>query len=57
MAHWLLVSPRLVDAVHAAGGQLYVWTVDDLARIARLEAAGVDGVITNDPRLFEALPS
>jgi glycerophosphoryl diester phosphodiesterase len=57
MAHWLLVSPRLVAAVHSAGGQLYVWTVDDLARIARLEAAGVDGVITNDPRLFEALAS
>jgi glycerophosphoryl diester phosphodiesterase len=53
MAHWLLVSPRLLDAVHAAGGQLYVWTVDDAPRIARLEALGVDGVITNDPRLFE----
>ena len=51
----LLVSPRLVRAVHAAGGQLYVWTVDDAHRIAALEALGVDGVITNDPRLFEDL--
>ncbi len=52
MAHRLLVSGRLVEAVHAAGGQLYVWTVDDAARISELQALGVDGVITNDPRLF-----
>jgi glycerophosphoryl diester phosphodiesterase len=53
MAHRLLVSPRLVEAVHRAGGQIYVWTVDDARRIAQLEELGVDGVITNDPRLFE----
>jgi glycerophosphoryl diester phosphodiesterase len=35
------------------GGQLYVWTVDERRRIAALEGLGVDGVITNDPRLFE----
>jgi glycerophosphoryl diester phosphodiesterase len=53
MSHWRLVSPRLVRAVHGAGGQLYVWTVDDTDRIRALEQLGVDGVITNDPRLFE----
>jgi glycerophosphoryl diester phosphodiesterase len=53
MAHWRLVTPRLVRAIHAAGGELYVWTVDDLARLRALEALGVTGVITNDPRLFE----
>jgi glycerophosphoryl diester phosphodiesterase len=52
MAHWILVSPGLVRRVQGAGGELYVWTVDDAARIERLEALGVDGVITNDPRLF-----
>jgi len=52
MAHRLLVSRHLVDRVHRAGGQLYVWTVDDGPEIERLEALGVDGVITNDPRLF-----
>ena len=57
MAHWLLVSGRLVEAVHAEGGQVYVWTVDDARRIAALEALGVDGVITNDPRLFDERPA
>ena len=53
MAHWRLVTPALLEAVRGAGGELYVWTVDDADRIRALEALGVDGVITNDPRLFD----
>ena len=53
MVHQLLVSRLLVARVHAAGGELYVWTVDDAAAIARLGRLGVDAVITNDPRLFD----
>jgi glycerophosphoryl diester phosphodiesterase len=52
MAHWRLVTPRLVRALQGAGGELYVWTVDDGDRIGQLDALGVTGVITNDPRLF-----
>jgi glycerophosphoryl diester phosphodiesterase len=55
MAHWRLASPRLVEAVRGAGGEIYVWTVDDLATLRALEALGVTGVITNDPRLFAQL--
>lgn len=55
MAHWRLVTPRLVRAVSQAGGQLFVWTVDDLPSIARFADLGVTGVITNDPRLFAQL--
>ncbi len=55
LAHWRLVSPALVTAVKSAGGQLYAWTVDEAPRIEALRALGVTGVITNDPRLFEAL--
>jgi glycerophosphoryl diester phosphodiesterase len=55
MAHWRLVTPRLVRSVQAAGGELYVWTVDELPRLRALERLGVTGVITNDPRLFAAL--
>jgi glycerophosphoryl diester phosphodiesterase len=53
MAHYRLVTPRLADAIRAVGGELYVWTVDDAARIAELERIGVTGVISNDPRLFD----
>jgi len=56
MVHRLLVSRLLVARVREAGGQLYVWTVDDAAEIAELEQLGVDAVITNDPRLFAAEP-
>jgi glycerophosphoryl diester phosphodiesterase len=52
MAHWRVVTRALVRAVAAGGGELYVWTVDDAAQIAKLTAMGVDGIITNDPRLF-----
>lgn len=52
MAHWRLATPRLARCIEAAGGALYVWTVDDRRRIAGLERMGVTGVISNDPRLF-----
>ncbi len=52
MAHYYVVTQRLADAVREAGGELYVWTVDDADKIARFEALGAHGVITNDPRLF-----
>jgi glycerophosphoryl diester phosphodiesterase len=52
MAHWRVVTRSLVRAVGDGGGELYVWTVDDARMIARLTAMGVDGIITNDPRLF-----
>ncbi|MHB8657387.1 MAG: glycerophosphodiester phosphodiesterase [Solirubrobacteraceae bacterium] len=57
MAHWRLVTPRLVAAIEGVGGELYVWTVDELPRLRTLQALGVTGVITNDPRLFASLPA
>jgi glycerophosphoryl diester phosphodiesterase len=55
MSHFSLVTPHFVRAVRRAGGELYVWTVDDLPRILELEALGVTGVVSNDPRLFVEL--
>ena len=52
MCHFKLVTPALLEAISGVGGELYVWTVDDARRIRKLEALGVTGVITNDPRLF-----
>src|SRR5271167_1986161 len=53
MAHWRVVSGALVRAVAEGGGELYVWTVDDAKMIDKLTTMGVDGIITNDPRLFQ----
>ena len=57
MAHWRLATPRLAQTIRAAGGELYIWTVDDRKRIAGLERMGVTGVISNDPRLFATTAS
>ena len=52
MAHQVLVSRRLVKAVHSRRRRAL--RVDGRRRRSHpaLEALGVDGVITNDPRLF-----
>ena len=47
-----VVTPRLVSTVHDAGKKLNVWTVDEPDRIASLLELGVDGIVTNDPRLL-----
>jgi glycerophosphoryl diester phosphodiesterase len=57
MCHYALVSARLVRAIDAVGGELYVWTVDEAPRIDALRALGVSGIITNDPRLFDVAPA
>jgi glycerophosphoryl diester phosphodiesterase len=54
MLQHLLVTRRAVAAAHARGLPVLAWTVDDERDLARVVAAGVDGVITNDPRIFGA---
>lgn len=46
-----LVDRPLADALHRAGMQLMVWTVDDPVEIAQLLALGVDGICTNRPEI------
>lgn len=55
MAHHSLVTAYFVEQVRAAGGELYVWTVDDAAELRRVAALGVTGITSNDPRLFSVL--
>jgi glycerophosphoryl diester phosphodiesterase len=52
-AYHLIVTPKLVEAARQAGIELIAWTVDDAERMRELLAMGVDGICTNDPRLFE----
>ena len=55
MLQHAVVSAAAVARAHAAGAAVWAWTVDDPVELARLEAAGVDAVITNDPRLFSVV--
>jgi glycerophosphoryl diester phosphodiesterase len=50
-----LITSRLAEATRAAGIELIAWTVDDAARMRRLVELGVDGICSNDPRLFAEL--
>lgn len=56
-AYHPLITSGLVDACHSTGLRLNAWTVDDAAKIAALVGLGVDGICTNDPRLFNAPPA
>jgi len=50
-----LVTPRLARICSLAQVELIAWTVDDLARMQKLVDIGVDGICSNDPRLFAQL--
>ena len=52
MLQHAVVSAAAVARAHEAGAAVWAWTVDDAAELARLDAAGVDAVISNDPRVF-----
>lgn len=47
-----LATARAVAAAHALDVAVLTWTVDTPADLQRVVAAGADGVITNDPRMF-----
>lgn len=47
-----LITARLSEVTAAAGVELIAWTVDDSDRMVRLRSLGVDGLCSNDPRLF-----
>lgn len=50
--HHSAVGPELVLRAHARGISVVTWTVDDPSELARVDAARVDAVVTNDPRIF-----
>lgn len=45
------VSPGLIRSVHAAGKDIYVWTVNDPLQMSAMASMGVDGLITDRPAM------
>jgi glycerophosphoryl diester phosphodiesterase len=50
--HHLLVTRAAVLRCHRAGAAVLAWTVNDSRAIRALVRAGVDGIVTDDPRLL-----
>ena len=51
-AYHPIVTAEAVEAAHALDLELNAWTVDTAERIDELAALGVDGIVSNDPRLL-----
>jgi glycerophosphoryl diester phosphodiesterase len=49
--HASIASSGFVRRAHAAGKQVYAWTVNDRFNLSRMMSRGVDGVITDHPAL------
>ncbi len=50
-----VVDRKLMEAAHARGLQVHVWTINTLAEMGELLDLGVDGIITDRPDLLKQL--
>ncbi|MXZ00481.1 MAG: glycerophosphodiester phosphodiesterase [Acidimicrobiales bacterium] len=47
-----LATRRFVQHAHRAGVTVYVWTIDDPVEMGRLIDIGVDGIMTDEPKVL-----
>jgi glycerophosphoryl diester phosphodiesterase len=52
LLHYSFGSRKLVERCHGRDAAVLAWTIEDGAALESVLAAGVDGVIANDPRLL-----
>jgi glycerophosphoryl diester phosphodiesterase len=50
--NWRLVDKSLIDELHSAQLQVFIWTVNKRREIERLRDLGVDAIISDDTRLL-----
>ena len=51
--HYGVISAGVVRRCHELGAQVLAWTVDDPRLVARLASLGVDGIVADDPQVFQ----
>jgi len=51
-ARGFAVDGRLIDAVHRAGKQIHLWTVNDRYEMEKFLDLGVDGIVTDRPDIL-----
>lgn len=49
------VDKEFIEEAHGHNYKVYSWTVNDIKSANRLKNAGIDGIITNFPRLFRQI--
>ena len=49
---YTLATQETINKCHAKNIKIIPWTVNDKLKIKELQAAGVDGIITDYPNLF-----
>ena len=50
--HHSLATPAVVERAHGLGAKVVAWTLVTRGDLVRVDAAGVDAVVVDDPRLF-----
>jgi glycerophosphoryl diester phosphodiesterase len=52
MLHYAVVSPAAVERCRKRGAAVWAWTVNSPELAASLRELGVDGIVSDDPRIF-----
>jgi glycerophosphoryl diester phosphodiesterase len=51
--HWDMIDDHLVERVHAIGGRVIAWTINEPGAARHLASLGVDGLCTDLPRVIQ----
>ena len=52
--NWAVVTPAAIEVCHRLGVAVFVWTVNEPALATTLVESGIDGIISDDPRIIPA---